>query len=74
MIQEGLRRLFFHAVSRTLLNISRILVDKINVGREGSYFSDSQGISWSRKDFGDDIHYFLCYFKNTAEYFKNPAG
>ncbi|KAG5864844.1 hypothetical protein JTB14_004474 [Gonioctena quinquepunctata] len=37
MIQEGLRRrgtLFFHAISRTLLNISRILLDKINVGLE----------------------------------------
>ncbi|KAG5877278.1 hypothetical protein JTB14_038314 [Gonioctena quinquepunctata] len=77
MIQEGLWRrgtLFFHAISRTLLNISRILVDKINVGREERYFSDSQSFSWSRKDFGDDIQYFLCYLKNIAEYFKNPAG
>ncbi|KAG5885469.1 hypothetical protein JTB14_037049 [Gonioctena quinquepunctata] len=76
MIQEGLQKrgtLFFHAISRTLLNISRILLDKINVGREERYFSDSQSFSWSRKDFGDDIHYFLFYFKNTADYFKNPA-
>ncbi|KAG5885470.1 hypothetical protein JTB14_037049 [Gonioctena quinquepunctata] len=76
MIQEGLWKgvtLFFHAISRTLLNISRILLDKINVGREERYFSDSQSFSWSRKDFGDDIHYFLFYFKNTADYFKNPA-
>ncbi|KAG5878753.1 hypothetical protein JTB14_023349 [Gonioctena quinquepunctata] len=77
MIQEGPRSrctLFFCASSRTLLNISRILLEKINVGREERYFSDSQSFSWSRKDFGDDIHYFICYFKNTAEYFKNPAG
>ncbi|KAG5879992.1 hypothetical protein JTB14_033250 [Gonioctena quinquepunctata] len=35
-------------------NLSKILLDKINVGREERNFSDAKRLSWSREDFGDN--------------------
>ncbi|KAG5891764.1 hypothetical protein JTB14_012498 [Gonioctena quinquepunctata] len=85
MIQEGLRRrgtLFFHA--RYFKNTADSFKNPGGSNQRGTrrnvfqrfeeVFMIQEGLRRRGRTSERRYIIFTCYFKNTAEYFKNPAG